>query len=357
MGRGHSCDARRPSSPGLSCMGRRCLGRQSGRLGDETVGLVKGQRSSVRCPIGESDSTFGARMLRTFANRCLDPNGITQACFVLAGSSNTAFVLPMRTESKYHRDVVAETKSLEFDSLPLMAVEIRFHADSAAFKMNLRAAGRIEEAFLSHGLQADAVYDRREFPATKADISVSTPGLQQVVGKDSGTGVTVTLQDTMLKVEWQKQAGDQARPYPRYPALELEAVWAFGLMDELADGAAFSPTISNMTYVNFVPATQASGAASALGILRGRFRDAVPPDALQVHELNFRWRQPSGLDRGLLLAVAQREMGENKDTGFLLRTITGKRISGEFPIETLRQCHWDLQRFFEECTSEEARTG
>ncbi len=253
--------------------------------------------------------------------------------------------------------MVAETKSLEFDSLPLMAVEIRFHADPAAFKMNLRAAGRIEEAFLSRGLQADAVYDRREFPASKADISVPTPGLQQVVGKDSGTGVTVVLQDTMLKVEWRKQAGDQARPYPRYLALEREIVWALGLMDQLADGAAFSPTISNMTYVTFVPAEQPSGAASALGILRGRFRDAVPADALQVHELNFRWRQPSGLDRGLLLAEAQREMDAQKHAGFLLRTITGKRISGEPPIEALRQCHWDLQRFFEECTSEEARTG
>ncbi len=263
----------------------------------------------------------------------------------------------IRTESKYHRDVVAETKSLEFDSLPLMAVEIRFYADPAAFKMNLRAAGRIEEAVLSRGLQADAVYDRREFPASKADISVPTPGLQQVVGKYSGTGVTVAIQDTMLKVEWMKEAGDQARPYPRYPALEREVVWALGLMDELADGAGFSPTISNMTYVNFVPAEQPSGAASALGILRGRFRDSVPLDALQVHELNFRWRQPSGLDRGLLLAEAQREMGEKKDAGFLLRTITGKRISGEPPIEALRQCHWDLQRFFEECTSEEARTG
>lgn len=270
--------------------------------------------------------------------------------------SNIAFVLPIRTESKYHRDVVAETKSLEFDSLPLMAVEIRFHADPAAFKMNLRAAGRIEEDFRSRGLQADAVYDRREIRASKADIPVPTPGVQQVVGKDSGTGVTVAIQDTMLKVEWIKQAGDQARPYPRYPALEREVVLALGLMDQLADGPVFSPTVSNMTYVNFVPAEQPSGAA-ALGILRGRFRDAVPPDALEVHELNFRWRQPSGLDRGLLLAEAQREMGEKKDTGFLLRTITGKRISGEPPIEALRQCHWDLQRFFEECTSEEARTG
>jgi hypothetical protein len=238
-----------------------------------------------------------------------------------------------------------------------MAVEIRFHADSAAFKMNLRTAGRIEEAFLSRGLQADAVYDRREFPTPKADISLSTSALQQVVGNDSGAGVTVTLQDNMLKVQWRKQAGHQARPYPRYPALELQVVWALGLMDETADGAAFSPTMSNMTYVNFVPAEQSSGAASALGILRGRFRDAVPPDALQVHELNFRWRQPSGLDRGLLLAVAQREMDDKKDDGFLLRTITGKRISGEFPIDALRQCHCDLQRFFEECTSEEARTG
>ncbi len=255
--------------------------------------------------------------------------------------------------------MVAETKSLEFDSLPLMAVEIRFHADPAAFNMNLRAAGRIEEAFLSRGLQADAVYDRREFPASKTDISVPTPGLQQVVGKDSGTGITVAIQDTMLKVEWQKQAGDQARPYPRYPALEREVVWALDLIDELADGAVFSPAISNMTYVNFVSAEQPSEAASALRILRGHFRDAVPPDALQVHELNFRWRQPSGLDRGLLLLLgeAQREMGDQKDAGFLLRTITGKQISGEPPIEALRQCHWDLQRFFEECTSEEARTG
>jgi hypothetical protein len=267
------------------------------------------------------------------------------------------FVLPIRTESKYHRDVVAETKSLEFDSLPLMEVEIRFHADPAAFKMNLRAAGRIEEAFLSHGLQADAVYDRREFHTSKPDISVPKPGLHQVVGKDSGTGITVVLQDTMLKVEWQKRAGDQARPYPRYPALEREVVWALELMDQIADGAVFSQTISNMTYVNFVPAEQPSGAASALGILRGRFHNAVPADALQVHELNFRWRQPSGLDRGLFLLAAQREMGEKKDAGFLLRTITGKLILGEPPIEALRQCHWDLQRFFEECTSEEARTG
>ena len=251
--------------------------------------------------------------------------------------------------------MVAETKSLEFDSLPLMAVEIRFHADSAAFKMNLRAAGKIEEAFLSRGLQADAVYDRRELKPP--DISVPTPGLQQVVGKDRGTGITVTLQDTMLKVEWRKEAGDQARPYPRYAALEREVVWALGLMDQLADGAAFSPTISNMTYVNFVPAEQPSAAALALRILRGRFRDAVRPDALQVHELSFRWRQPSGLDRGLFLAEAQRKMGDQKDAGFLLRTITGKQISGEPPIEALRQCHWDLQRFFEECTSEEARTG
>jgi hypothetical protein len=253
--------------------------------------------------------------------------------------------------------VVTETKSLEFDSLPLMAVEIRFHADPAAFKMNLRAAGRIEEAFLSRGLQADAVYDRREFPALKPDMSVPQPGLQQVVGKDSGTGITVAIQDTMLKVEWMKEAGEQAQPYPRYPALEREVVWALGLMDQLADGAAFSPTISNMTYVNFVPAEQPSGAALALRILQGRFRDAVPPDALEVHELNFRWRQPSGLDRGLSLLAAQREMGEKKEAGFRLRTITGKRISGEPPIEALRQCHWDLQRFFEECTSEEARTG
>lgn len=253
--------------------------------------------------------------------------------------------------------MVAETKSLEFDSLPLMAVEIRFHADPAAFKMNLRAAGKIEEAFLSRGLQADAVYDRRESAAFKPDISIPKPGLQQVVGKDSGTGITVAIQDTMLKVEWMKEAGDQAWPYPRYPALERKVVWALGLMDQLADGAAFSPTISNMTYVNFVPAEQPSGAALALRILRGRFRDAVPPDALQVHELNFRWGQPSGLDRGLLLMDAQREMAEKKHAGFLLRTITGKRISDEPPIEALRQCHWDLQRFFEECTSEEARTG
>ena len=129
-------------------------------------------------------------------------------------ASNIAFVLPIRTESKYHRDVVAETKSLEFDSLPLMAVEIRFHADSAAFKMNLRAVGRIEEAFRCRGLQADAVYDRREFRASKADIPVPTQGLQQVVGKDSGTGITVAIQDTMLKVEWMKQAGDQASRIP-----------------------------------------------------------------------------------------------------------------------------------------------
>ena len=274
-----------------------------------------------------------------------------------APPSNIAFALPIRTESKYHRDVVAETKSLEFDGLPLMAVEIRFHADPAAFKMNLRAAGRIEEAFLSRGLQADAVYDRREFPTPKADISLSTSALQQVVGNDSGAGVTVTLQDNMLKVQWRKQAGHQARPYPRYPALEREVVWALGLMAQLADGAAFSPTISNMTYLNFVPAEQASGAASALGILRGRFHDAVPPDASQIHELNFSWQQPSGLDRGLLLAEAQREIGDKKDVGFLLRTTTGKRISGEPPIEALRQCHWDLQCFFEECTSEEARTS
>ncbi len=238
-----------------------------------------------------------------------------------------------------------------------MAVEIRFHADAAAFKMNLRAAATIEEAFLSHGLQAEAIYDRREFPASKPDISAPTLGLQQVAGKDSEMGITVALQDTMLKVEWRKQPGDQARPYPRYPALEQKVIWALGLMDQIADGATFSPTISNMTYANFVPAEQPSGAALALRILQGRFRDSVPPDALQVHELHFRWRQPSGLDRGLLLAEAQREMGEEKDAGFLLRTITGKRISGEPPIEALRQCHWDLQRFFEECTSEEARMG
>src|SRR5437016_2040017 len=110
----------------------------------------------------------------------------------------------------------------------------------------------------------------------------------------------------------------------------------------LASNLTFTNGIANMTYVNFIPFDTAAKTPAAFAILDGRFKNAIPPDAEQVHELSLRCRQPTVLDRALYLAMAEKEIGETKDSGFLLRTITGKTISDESPIDAIRLCQADL---------------
>ncbi len=253
---------------------------------------------------------------------------------------------------------MADTEhSLEFDNLPLVVVEMRLFTAKPVITLDLRTAARLEEALAGNGMDAKAVYNERDFteqnpPAAAA--ALVPPTIQQIVGTDLTRSIHVTIQNDMVKVHWQKMPVANPPSYPRYNALEQQAQWALNLVKTMASEISYINGIANMTYSNFI-AADASTADAAFRILDGRYRDAIPPNSVQLHEINLRWRQPTGLDRALYLAMAEQVFGNDKSGGFLLRTITGKRIADDDPIAAMRLCHSDLQSFFVECTSVEAR--
>jgi hypothetical protein len=246
--------------------------------------------------------------------------------------------------------MISDMPSLEFTALPLVGVEIRFHAHEPWFELDLAAAAKVQEFAAKRGANATIVQAREVMRGTG---EFALPPIGQVVVRDVATAIGIVFQNDLFRVDW--AMAPEGPAYPRFEKLRQTCLDGLALVQQLAGGPGLPTRVVNMTYLNFVQRIGA-GLPQEMDFLAGHVRSVIPKNADDVHELQLRWREASGLDRALHVAQARTEYMGVQNSGYLLKTVTGKLVGEHDALHaTLDACHDDLQDFFVAYTSAEAR--
>lgn len=186
-------------------------------------------------------------------------------------------------------------------------------------------------------------------------IEISPGHLPGAVYSGNPSGLAIAVQPQVIITRWVRPPGLEQPEYPRYPALS-DSHWLTVEEFRKFCGNEF-PGISvvNMSYVNFIPSTEAAG------FLRTYFSDRVQLGAMdhaeQIRKLEAAWCDGDDLDLRFAIEQAAAKMPSGVTPGYRLTTAAGLRLGESNDAKQgLDRVHTALQDFFLKLISEDAKT-
>ncbi len=244
---------------------------------------------------------------------------------------------------------------LDFDNLPLIEAASRASLSeevSVSYDVVNSIKKRLEPEFstLSAPQQLEVAPG---FGLSPTEFGPSS--LPGAVYGGHNAGLTVSVHPKVVVARWVKQPGLSEMKYPRYPDLR-DALWKAikAFAEGLGDDAFPRVAVVNMSYVNFLPASDPASVLSKyfsekahLGLMDG---------ARQIRKLEAGWSEPNRVDVRFALEQATAKLGDSVHEGYRLTTAAGIRLTESLNAEqALDDIHDYLQGFFLKLISDHAK--
>ncbi|MFH1746151.1 MAG: hypothetical protein ABIG44_03805 [Planctomycetota bacterium] len=244
---------------------------------------------------------------------------------------------------------------LDFHNLPLIEAALRAslsEAVSVSYNVVNSIKNLLEPEFstLSAPQQLEVAPGFGPSPAEFGPSSL--PG---AVYGGHNAGLTVSVHPKVIVARWIKQPGLSEMEYPRYPALR-DALWKAvdALAEGLGDDAFPGVAVVNMSYVNFLPATDPSSVVS--NYFSEKAHLSLMDDARQIRKLEAGWSEHNRVDVRFALEQVTAKLGDSVHEGYRLTTAAGIRLAGSLNAQrALEEIHEYLQVFFLKLISDHAK--
>ena len=249
---------------------------------------------------------------------------------------------------------MAPNSSLEFRKLPLVEVAVRasFHS-SIPLRYSLINAVR-EKLSAEFPTLAELNHFEAAPGSGGTQFEISPGFLPGAVYTGHKSGLSISLQPQVIVARWVTRPGLQQTQYPRFGALR-ESIWTAEEAFRKSAGDEYPGiAVVNMSYVNFVPATDSATFAKTYLSTDAQMR--IMDGATQVRKLEAAWSGSEDIDVRFAIEQAAVQMGERVTPGFSVTTAAGLRLGASQDAKSgLDKVHGALQEFFLKLISNEAR--
>ena len=168
-------------------------------------------------------------------------------------------------------------------------------------------------------------------------------------------GLTVSVHPNVVVARWVRQPGLSEKEYPRYPDLR-DALWKAvkAFAERLGDDAFPGVAVVNMSYVNFLPASDPASVVSKYFSEKAHL--SLMDGARQIRKLEAGWSEPNRVDVRFALEQVTAKLGDSVQEGYRLTTAAGIRLAGSLnEQQALEDIHEYLQGFFLKLISDHAK--
>lgn len=248
--------------------------------------------------------------------------------------------------------------SIEFTNLPLVDVSIRL-VPLSDLPISL---GAIKALILDSSTGFTELSDIEAFenPPGGGSIKPKLGGLNGFVLTNPQIGLTIDVHPTLLLFRWRRETASKPKPYPRFETLVHQLREVIILLMKVLELPSFSPKVVNMSYTNFVEASNGLTIGSSFPIINFKAtQSSIIAEESNLTDFTVGWSEPNnGID--LRVRIDQAELLETQESplksGYILTTIAGKRLAeGEEYEQNVLSCHDRLIELFEVLLNEDAK--
>jgi uncharacterized protein (TIGR04255 family) len=251
------------------------------------------------------------------------------------------------------------TGSLEFGDLPLIEVAARIALDKELPDFKLAKLFKLKQALEKEFpiVEETPLFEMAAPPVKPPKLAPGT--LIAVNFIADPPDVRVTVQPNLIKWAWTRtfeKNTNRFLDYPRYKRLREELSILAELTGNIFCGCALEAKSLNMGYTNFISTKGKTANETSERYLARNINSEIMGSSPTVHEISLNWRTSKGLDRKLHFAAGHSDFGSEQVEGYVLTTNVGGFVaSGKDPIALLDEVHLDLQDFFLNIISDQAK--
>lgn len=168
-------------------------------------------------------------------------------------------------------------------------------------------------------------------------------------------GLTVSVHPKVVVARWVKQPGLSEMKYPRYPVLR-DALWKAveAFAEGVGDDAFPRVAVVNMSYVNFLPASDPASVVSKYFSEKAQL--SLMDGARQIRKLEAGWSERERMNVRFALEQVTAKLGDSVHEGYRLTTAAGIRLAESLNAQqSLEDIHDHLQGFFLKLISDHAK--
>ena len=247
---------------------------------------------------------------------------------------------------------MSHTLRLDFGNLPLVEVTVRATIQPSTV-LTLPLIIKLHEAFRE---ELPDIKTPNRYEATPGLPGETVFGLGDLAGvtlSDHRRGLAMVLQSQLVAARWTREGWPDGPEYPRFEQLR-DLLWNGVASFSEAVGQRLSPSVVNMSYVNFL--NDPDPASVLMDYFSPLVRVQALADASRINKVELSWADHESVDLRFRLEPVEAQVKEQSLSGYRLTTIAGTNLAeAADAANALEKIHDCLQRFFQDLISDRAK--